>query len=370
LTIDELALRFWRWAEGYYQRQQAGTYKTMIRLVRQYYGLTGAAEFGPSKLRLLREEMIRGDESADPPRAPWSRRYVNQQMQRLRQMFKWAASHEMLPSAVYEGLTTVEPLKRGRTNARETEKVGPVPQHLLDGVRPHLNCQVRALVELQLLTGARPGELLVMRAIDIEMPEGEAVWVYRPAQHKNAFRDLDRTIYLGPRAQQIIRPFLADRAVDAFLFSPAEAEAERRAAIHAARRTPLSCGNRPGTNRRTAPKRTAGDRYTTVAYYRAIQYACDRAFPPPTPLAKEDGETHAEWQDRLTDEQKAENHVWRREHRWHPHQLRHNAGTMIRKACGLEAAQLALGHASAQITDAVYAERDHAKVIEVMRKIG
>jgi integrase len=43
---------------------------------------------------------------------------------------------------------------------------------------------------------------------------------------------------------------------------------------------------------------------------------------------------------------------------------------MIRKACGLEAAQLALGHASAQITDAVYAERDHAKVIEVMRKIG
>ena len=50
---------------------------------------------------------LRGDDEADPPRAPWSRRYINQQMQRLRQMFKWAASHEMLPSAVYEALTTV-----------------------------------------------------------------------------------------------------------------------------------------------------------------------------------------------------------------------------------------------------------------------
>jgi integrase len=183
----------------------------MIRLVRQYYGQTAAAECGPSKLRLLREEMIRGDESADPPRAPWSRRYINQQTQRLRQMFKWAAFHEMLPSAVYEALTTVEPLNRGRAKARETEKVGPVPQHLLDGVRPHLNRQVRALVELQLPTGASPGKLLVMRAIDIEMPNGDAAWIHRPAQHKNAFRELDRTIYLGPRAQRIIRPFLADR---------------------------------------------------------------------------------------------------------------------------------------------------------------
>jgi integrase len=50
--------------------------------------------------------------------------------------------------------------------------------------------------------------------------------------------------------------------------------------------------------------------------------------------------------------------------------LRHNAATLLRREFGLEAAQLALGHASAQITDAVYAERDRAKVIEIMRKIG
>jgi integrase len=43
---------------------------------------------------------------------------------------------------------------------------------------------------------------------------------------------------------------------------------------------------------------------------------------------------------------------------------------MLRRESGLEVAQLALGHASAQVTDAVYAERDRAKVMDVMRKIG
>jgi hypothetical protein len=46
------------------------------------------------------------------------------------------------------------------------------------------------------------------------------------------------------------------------------------------------------------------------------------------------------------------------------------AGTLIRREFGLEAAQLALGHSSAKVTDAVYAERDMARVIEVMKRIG
>ena len=372
IVVDEVVHRFWSWAKDYYQPCQAGTYKVALRLVCEYYGKSLAAEFGPSKLRLLREEMIRGDASADPPRIAWSRRYINQQMQRIRQMFKWAASHEMLPSSVYEALATIEPLKRGRTDARENEAVGPVSDDLLQKVRPHLNRQVRALVELQLLTGARPGELLGMRAIDIEMHGDDTVWLYRPKQHKNAYREIDRTIYLGPRARGIIQPFLADRPVDAFLFSPAEAESERRAAVHAARKTPLSCGNRPGSSIQSVPKRTAGDRYTSAAYYRAVQYACDRACPAPPPFGRLDGETRDEWRRRLRVSPKLKTDLiaWQKAHRWHPHQLRHNAGTLIRKEFGLEAAQLALGHASAQITDAVYAERDHSRVVEVMRKIG
>ena len=54
---------------------------------------------------------------------------------------------------------------------------------------------------------------------------------------------------------------------------------------------------------------------------------------------------------------------------WHPNQLRHSAATMIRKEFGLEAAQVILGHSRADVTQ-VYAERDNAKALEVIRKIG
>ena len=73
---------------------------------------------------------------------------------------------------------------------------------------------------------------------------------------------------------------------------------------------------------------------------------------------------------RLTPAQRSDLQAWRSSHRWHPHQLRHVAGTELRRKFGLEVAQIVLGHSSAQITDAVYAERDMGKLLEVMKQVG
>ena len=57
---------------------------------------------------------------------------------------------------------------------------------------------------------------------------------------------------------------------------------------------------------------------------------------------------------------------WRRgnaEHHWHPNQLRHAVGTELRKRFGLEAAQVVLGHATADVTQ-IYAERDMGLAID------
>jgi len=113
----------------------------------------------------------------------------------------------------------------------------------------------------------------------------------------------------------------------------------------------MSCGNRPGSNRKAKPKRTVGDQYTTGSYRRAIHRACDLAFPPDTQLEAEAVKR------------------WQKEHRWSPNQLRHSAGTEIRKRFGLEAAQVVLGHAKADVTQ-VYAERDEQKAKDIARKIG
>ncbi len=56
-------------------------------------------------------------------------------------------------------------------------------------------------------------------------------------------------------------------------------------------------------------------------------------------------------------------------HRLSPNQLRHSFATKVRREHGLEAAQVLLGHAMADVTQ-VYAERDTEKAAAVALKIG
>jgi integrase len=164
-------------------------------------------------------------------------------------------------------------------------------------------------------------------------------------------------ILFGPKAVRILKRYLTGRRTDSPLFSPAEAEARRRAVLHEARATPMSCGNRPGTNRAARPKRTPGDHYTVDSYRRAIQRACDVV----DRVKREEYEA--------TSGEVAPPDM-RFVPRWHPHQLRHTYATRVRARYGLEAAQILLGHSSALVTDAVYAERDMAKAQMIAEKIG
>ena len=134
---------------------------------------------------------------------------------------------------------------------------------------------------------------------------------------------------------------------------------------HEQRKTPLHAGNRPGTNRKQSPQRIAGERYAEQAYARAIKRGCEIAFGMPKQLRRIDG--------KMTPEEKFKLHQeasqWRSEHCWTPNQLRHTAGTAIRKACGVEAANVILGHGDLQTTE-IYAERDLERAAGIMRQLG
>jgi integrase len=54
---------------------------------------------------------------------------------------------------------------------------------------------------------------------------------------------------------------------------------------------------------------------------------------------------------------------------WHPHQLRHALASRIRREHGLEAAEVILGHARADVMQ-VYAARDESRAREVIRSVG
>ena len=245
-------------------------------------------------------------------------------------------------------------------------------------ILPHVSRQVAAMVELQLLTGMRSGEVCIIRGRD--MTTGEGLWRYAPARHKTAHRGHRRVVVIGPKAQAVLTPFLRPN-VDEYLFSPAEADAERRAARHAARVTPLSCGNVPGSNVKRKPKVGRGERYTAASYRKAVNNGCRAAFP-----ATADAELEALARDerrgrggtiaaarkavavRRPDLVKAAA-AWHAANAFHPHQLRHTYATMVDGLMGREASSTALGHASLDAT-AIYAARNDALAARVAEAVG
>jgi len=326
-TVSELIVAYLEYAATYYQKSDgtpSGEYESYVitsRWLRRESGSLPAKKFGPKRLKQLREKMID---------AGWSRKTINDRVQRVRRMFKWGASEEMFPAEVPQALDTVENLHQGRSKAKETRPVRPVADADVEATLKHLPSVVADMVRLQRLTGCRPGELIIMRPCDVNRT-GE-VWLYKPSQHKTAYRGHGRAIAIGPKAQAVLLRYLV-RDSEAFCFRPIDSEAARLATQHENRKTPLSCGNRRGTNCKGTSR--VGEVYTVHSYRRAIERAAKKAGVE----------------------------------RWTPHRLRHTAATEVRRQFGLDAAQSLLGHKHASVSE-IYAELNTAKASDIARRIG
>jgi integrase len=104
---------------------------------------------------------------------------------------------------VYHGLQAVAGLAFGRSAARETEPIRPVPDLYVAALLPFLSPHVAAMVKIQRLTGIRAGELVLMRPCDIDTT-GD-IWIYEPFDHKNRWRGHRKQIPLGPEAQRLVQ---------------------------------------------------------------------------------------------------------------------------------------------------------------------
>jgi integrase len=336
--VNELLLAYLRFAESYYRdrdgqpsEKELGHLRAALRPLRELYGLTPAADFGPLKLKTVRERFVA---------AGRTRTHVNKTVQRIRRVFAWAVENELCPASVCHALQAVKHLERGRSDAREGEPVRPVPDHFVDATLPHVAPEVAAMVELQRLTGMRSGEVTIMRTGDIDATG--KVWCYTPSVHKTEHHGHERQIRLGPKAQEVLRPWLRMDLTE-YLFSPARARERRFVELRSRRKTRVQPSQR---NRRKArPRKLPGERWTTNSYYAAVQ----RGIATANRLRRERGE------DEIPD--------------WHPHQLRHSAATAMRKEYGLEVAKAVLGHRSLAVTQ-VYAEMDATRARDAAGKIG
>jgi integrase len=337
LRVADLTLRYGKFAEGYYVKNEQPTHqvnrvKMALQAINTLYAASRADEFGPKKLKAVRERLLgRQDLRLKKEQRSLSRTYINSLVRCIVRMFKWAVAEELVPGAVYDALAKVEGLKKGRSETRETEPVQPVCIEHVNVALGHVGPQVAAMIGLQRVSGMRPCEVRVIRPSDITI-RMDGIWVYRPEINKNEHHDQDRVVCLGPRGQEILRPWL-DRPVECYCFSPREAVAIKRQEMRARRKTPVQPSQR--NRSKPAAKERLGDHYSRNAYRQAIRRACQKAGVP----------------------------------KWNPNQLRHLWATEVRAKFGLEASRVTLGHSKSDTTED-YAQRDLELAARVVREVG
>ncbi len=250
LTIDDLCVRFIAHAKTYYKKggqetSEVSCIRLALRPLVRLFGNSLACEFGPLKLKEVRQAMVESG---------IVRTSINRHVDRIRMAFRWATENELQPVEVYSALQTVRGLSKGRTDASEAEPVKPVPIALVEAVRPFVSRQVWGMVETQLLTGARPGEIVSMRVGEINTTG--AVWEYVPHSHKTEHKGKTRSVQIGPKAQAALRQFLQSD-LSAYVFSPIQASEERSARMRRERKsalTPSQAARKPKTNGQRRPK--------------------------------------------------------------------------------------------------------------------
>jgi len=203
MTVSRLCVKYIEeHARLYYRKNgretsELSTIQAALKPLIQQYGRSKVVDFGPSKLKRVRRTMIdRGLVRAS----------INQNINRIRRLFKWGVENELVPVNVHVALTAVAGLRHGRSDATESDPVEPVPEADIEAVMPFLSRHVAAMIQLQLLTGMRPGEVRMLRLADVDMTL--SLWEYRPAEHKTQHHGHQRVVMLGPKSQAILSPFL------------------------------------------------------------------------------------------------------------------------------------------------------------------
>lgn len=362
LTVMELVAGFLVWAKGRYVKspQELSAFGVAIQRLIRLYRDTPVTKFGPVALQTVRSLMVADD---------LCRNSVNAAVHRIRRIWRWGTRNELLEETLWRALLSVPALTEGEEGVRESDPVQPAKWRQLRAVLRLAPATVQIMVRLQVLTGMRPGELVRLRAVDVD--RSNKGWLYRPSEHKTKSRGKSRVIHIGPRARAILEPLLPAEA-EAYVFRPLcsleDLYAHRPyAGDRPAAHDPLR--RRRQARARGVTPRHVGQRYSVEAYRRAVRRACEQAYPLPAHLARQDGESADAWRDRLGLDGWGQVAAWRKTHLLHPHQLRHSFATRIGNRYGQEAAQVLLGHSRLQTTG-IYVQRDIRRGRAIIAHVG
>lgn len=303
-SVAEIVVKFLAWARSTYRdddgegREELRTLERSAKLlVPKCYSGIPAATFGRKHYFEIRDQLIQEKRA---------RGTINNRLSRVKAIFSWAADRELIPFEVAARLKSIKNLKAGEQGVRERPTVQPVDEATVEKTLPFLRPQLRDFIKLLRLTGARCGELCILRPCDLQPTEEKEVVVYRPSKHKNQGRQQTREIFIGPKALAILKPRLKGVGAEAYVFHKMKSKA------------PLISND----------------------VNNAVRKAINRAAKSKVIIQP-----------------------------WHPHRLRHSRLTEERREGGIDAAQLIGGHSSATMTQR-YASPDASKAIAAAKERG
>ena len=288
-------------------------FKQSIGYLIEVYGELAVDEFSPKKLKVCRDQMVKA--------GTLCRNQINRYTGYIKRIFAWGVEEEIVQSNILHALQAVKNLKEGEQGTFDHPPREGVPDSVIEATLPFLPPTVSAMVQVQRLTGMRPGEIFNMRVGDIDQNRNNGLWYYTPS-HKTEQHIGEKPIPLGKPEQKLIAPYLIGKKSAESVFSPRTAMKERAVLARENRKSKLT----PSQLERDAQraKKSASkvrEFYDRYSYRRAVKYAIERGNRNGVKIPH-----------------------------WSPYLLRNSAATAIELEHGLDEAQAQLGHTTADMT--------------------
>jgi len=299
VTVSDLSAAFLDHAEATTDPTTYVIYRTIVLdfLNKLYGDDIPVDEFKPSCLKLVREQMVQSRR--------FCRHTVNRHTQRIVSLFEWGVSEELVQETTHRALKTVKSLPEGSPGTFDHPEREDIPDDVV--IRTLLFCPptIRAMIQIQRLTGMRPSEVFKMRVGDIDRSRQNGLWYYVPESYKTEEYIGKVEFPLGVPEQELLAPYLIGKKSDAAVFSPRTAQQERY------------------DGKRAIPARYS-EFYNRHSYRQAIEHAINKGNKT------------------LPENEKIP--------LWTPYRLRNSAATATELEIGLDESQALLAHKTANMT--------------------
>lgn len=201
-TIHVICAAYVLHAQTYYRKNGKVTAEyhcilSAMRPLKELFGDSPAKDFDSVALRLVRQKMIDSND--------WCREYINKSIGRVIRIFRHAAEFKLVSASIIPELELVEPLKFGRTKAKDYEPRSEIPAESIAAIKKHTDPMTRDMIDLSLLTGCRGGELVALTGSIIDTSQD--VWVAVLKDHKMAHKGKSRALVFGPQSIEILQRY-------------------------------------------------------------------------------------------------------------------------------------------------------------------